>query len=143
MPAGFSTAALLLGISAMVDRALQVRLHYGDPGDGGLASPIAVADGYSHELVGRGGFTREGATGVRYSNAADVDFGAAAGGNWGDGTADQPVSWISLWYDADNVSGVAPDTWFGNFRLSSAQQVNDGDPFVIRRNTIDIVSMNA
>ena len=143
MPAGLSINALLLGVGAMVDQALQIRLHYGDPGAAGTTNGIDASNGYVHELVAKGGFTREGATGVRYSNTADVDFGSASGGAWGDGTNTQSVSWISVWYDADNDAGVAPDTWFGNFRLSSAQQVNDGDPFVIRRRTIDIVSMNA
>jgi len=141
MPAGLSNNALLLGLTEIADRTLQVRLHYGDPGNAGTDNGIDESNAYAHVVVARNGFTQE--TGVtRFSNTNDVTFADADGGNWGDGSSDQEVGWLSLWYDADDKTNTVPgdfDTLLGNFELRTTQLVQDGDPFVLRRRTIDLV----
>lgn len=147
MPQGFSAAARLLAVQLLANRSIQVRLHYGDPGSAGTSNGIAAANGYAHVHIAQGGMTREGSgTTSRFSNTADINFAAASGGNWGDGSSDQAVSWISLWYDADDDDNIISgnfDTHMGSIELASSQQVNDGDPFVIRAMTLDLFTSNA
>lgn len=146
MPAGFSPAARLLAIQLLTNRSIQVRLHYGDPGNAGTSNGINVSNGYAHVHIIQGGMTREGTGDTsRFSNTSDINFAAASGGNWGDGSSDQPVSWISLWYDADDATNTISgnfDTFMGAIELASSQQVNDGDPFVIRAMTLDLFTSN-
>lgn len=147
MPTGYTNTSRLLALSLLVNRTIQVRLHYGDPGSAGTSNGIAVSNGYAHVHIAQGGVTREGtgSDGARYSNTADITYAAASGGNWGDGSSDQPVSWVSLWYDANdptNTNSGNFDTHMASLELASSQQVNDGDPFVIRQRTLDFTAMN-
>ena len=141
MPVGYSNDALELGLAAIVNRTIQVRLHFDDPGNDGTANPISPHGGYAHVHVAKNGFTRESA--ARFSNAADISFTAATG-TWGeDSSTPQDVSWLSLWYDADDADNTNAgdfDTHLGNFQFRTAQTVQNGDPFVIRQRTLDIVS---
>ena len=142
MPAGYSEAALELGLAAIVDRNIQVRLHYDDPGNDGTANGIDTThSGYAHVHITKGGFTRESA--ARYSNTNDINFAAATATLGSDSTTPQDVAWLSLWYDAnneDNTDVSMFDTHLGNFQFRTAQTVQNGDPFVIRQRTLDIVS---
>ena len=143
MPNAYSSNALMLAISELANRTIQVRLHYGDPGNAGTANAIHASNGYAHEILARGAITQE--SGSRYSNTADIEWNPASGGNWGDGSNDQPVSWITLWYDASDAANTDAnnfDTLMATLRLASSQQVNDGDPFVLRARTLDLVSLN-
>jgi len=147
MPNGYTNTARLLALSLLVNRTIQVRLHYGDPGSAGTSNGIDESNGYAHVHIAQGGITREGsgADAARYSNTADINYSAASTGNWGDGSSDQAVSWISLWYDADDATNTVAanfDTHMASLELASSQQVNDGDPFVIRQRTLDFTAMN-
>lgn len=165
MPAGFSDAAMEIGLAEQVNRSFLVRLHTGDPGNPVGTAPLTLStvsnlvaagtNGYQPEFIAQGGITAEASGSAaaqamesRYSNSADVDFGtAASGGGWGS------ISWISLWYDADDPDAGDPgsttadqnmfSTHFANVQLQTAQTVNANDPFVIRARTIDFVNRNA
>lgn len=138
MPAGFTNDGLLFMLADSFGAyAVQVRLHYGDPGVAGTANQIQ-GTGYANQLVASGGFTREGATGAKYSNTADVAFTVSAGGAWGDGTNEQAIEWYSLWIDADDDAGSAPDTFVGAGRFSNSQTVRSGDPFDVQQRSLDL-----
>ena len=157
MPAGFSDAAREIGMDAMTARTFWIELHTDDPGNPDAATPLTRAtiangitagtNGYYGQWISKTGFVVEGTltTEARYANATDVDFGTAAGGTWGS------ISWISIWYDANDedaanpgtTSSAAFDTLFCVMQLQTAQTVNDEDPFVIRASTIDLISRNA
>ena len=163
MPAGYTDAARRLGLAAQIDRTFWIELHTTDPGDPNAAVPltrtaalsaggIAVGhNGYYGQWVARNGFTVEGAltTEERYSNSSDVDFGTAD--NDEDGNGWGTIGWITIWYDANGqatadpgqASSTAFDTHFCTMQLQTPQAVGNGDPFVIRANTIDLISRNA
>ena len=160
MPAGYSDAALELGAAAMVNRSFVVELHTGDPGTatGTAITRANVANKVDHEhngyyaqyLAQNTGVTAEGssATEARYSNAADIDFGSANSDDdtngWGN------IQYATLWYDANAPGAADPgtssptafDTLFAIFALATSQTVGNGDPFVIRSRTMDIVAQN-
>ena len=142
--AGYNDVYLDLIAQLATDRTFQVRLHTGDPGDEGTASPVAAENGYEHQVIPKdsaGSVTKE-ATG-RYSNSADVDFGAASSAD--DNTGWGTINWITVWYDANDPANTVAgnfDTLAGKFQLATAQQVNTNDPFVIRQRTIDFVAQN-
>ena len=161
MPAGFTDAAREIGLDAMVDRTFWIELHTDDPGNPNAGTPLsrttaanritAGNNGYYGQWVARGGFIAEGslATEARYSNQQDVDFGSATSAN--DNTGWGEVSWITIWYDngapatgdPGQADSSAFDTLFAVMQLQTAQTVGTGDPFVIRANTIDLISRNA
>ena len=161
MAAGFSDAALELGIKEMVNRTFWIELHTADPGDpvGNAALTRASVAGlitrgnnnYYGQHVAAGGFIIEGTSTseARYANSADVDFGTADAGE--DNTGWGTIGWISIWYDADDAAAADPgqgdpavfDTLFSVMQLQTNQAVGNGDPFVIRANTIDLISRNA
>ena len=144
MPAGLTNNALLLGITEMVNRTFQARLHYSDPGDAGTANPISADHAYEHVTIAKGGIVREGTTGARFSNQNAISWAAASGGSWGsDATTAAAVTWVTLWYDADdpdNVNSALFDTLFGSWQLNLARRIDDGDTFIIRANGMDVVS---
>ena len=111
MPEGYTEQALLYALEGIVGRNLQIRLHYGDPGDDGTENAIALVNGYEHLTVRSSQLTREGTTGARYTNNADALRSVEAlGGNWGrDADTDDPISWISIWTDADNPANTDAD----------------------------------
>ena len=161
MPAGFTDAARRLGLAAQINRTFWIELHTADPGNPNAATPLtrtsaagriaAGTNGYYGEWVANGGFVIEGTsdTEERYSNSADVDFGSAdASSNtngWGS------IGWITIWYDANGAAAADPgdgdssafDTLFCVMELQTSQTVGNGDPFVIRAGTIDLISRNA
>lgn len=141
MPASWTEDARLLAVGHLADRNIQLRLHYGDPGNAGTSNQIS-GDGYAHATIARGGMTREGVTNARYSNTAAVDW-AAASGDWGDGTDPQPVSWVSVWYDADAPAGSGYDTLLASFQIRSPQTVRNGDPFQIRARELDLIAVTS
>ena len=157
MPAGFTDAIREIGLFAQVDRSLWVELHTDDPGNPNAATPLTRTtianritpgtNAYYGKYIAKGGMVVEGSSSAeaRYANNADVDFGSASGGVWG------TISWISIWYDANDAEATDPvrgdstkfDALFAIMQLQTPQAVGDGDPFVIRANTIDLVSQNA
>ena len=163
MPAGFTDAAREIGMDAMTDRTFWIELHTTDPGNPNASTPltrtaalsaggIAVGhNGYYGQWVARNGFVVEGtaSTEARYANQNDVDFGSADNGEdqngWG------TIGWITIWYDANGqatgdpgqTSSAAFDTHFCTMQLQTEQAVGNGDPFVIRASTIDLISRNA
>ena len=157
MPAGFTDAAREIGLREQVNRSFWVELHTDDPGNPNAGTPLtrttaanriaAGTNGYYGQYIARNGMVVEGTltTEARYANQTDVDFGSASGGGWG------TISWITIWYDADDAAATDPgtnastkfDTLFAIMQLQTPQAVTDGDPFVIRANTIDLVSQNA
>ena len=143
MPAGITDNALILGLAEMADRAFQGRLHYGDPGANGTENPIS-GNGYDHLTIARGSFTREGATGARFSNTNSLNWPTASGGAWGRSASNpDDVAYITLWYDESDPTNTVPanfDTLFATFQLTSPQRINDGDPFIIRAREMDLVS---
>jgi len=161
MPAGYADAAIELGLREMVNRTFWIELHTDDPGNPVATTPLtrttiahritAGMNGYYGQWVAKNGFIVEGssATEARYANSADVDFGSANNDN--DNTGWGEVSWMSIWYDASNADAANPnqgdssafDTLFSIMQLQTAQTVGDGDPFVIRANTIDLITRNA
>ena len=163
MAAGYSDAALELGLKEMVNRSFWIELHTADPGNpvastpptrSNIGSGIAAGNnGYYGQHIAQGGVTIEttasSGSESRYSNSGDVDFGSATSSTdtngWGE------IGWISIWYDADDEDAADPgtanssafDTLFAVMQLQTAQTVGNGDPFVIRANTIDFISRNA
>ena len=161
MPAGYTDAALEIGASAMVNRTFLIELHTADPGNPVANTPPTrttaagkITNGHNNyypKWVAKGGFDAEGssATEARYSNSADVEYRNADNGEdengWGS------VEWITIWYDADDADAADPgtgnsaafDTLFSVMQLQTAQTVGNGDPFVIRARTIDLISSNA
>ena len=163
MPAGFTDAARRLGLAAQIDRTFWIELHTSDPGDPNASTPLTRAaalnaggiavgnNGYYGRWVARNGFGIEGtsATEERYSNSNDVDFGSA--NNDDDNNGWGTIGWITIWYDANGQATANPgtnssaafDTHFCTMQLQTNQAVGNGDPFVIRANTIDLISRNA
>ena len=161
MPAGFSDAIREIGLRAQINRSVWIELHTDDPGNPNATTPLTRQtiqngitvghNGYYGQHVAQGGFIVEGSatTEARYANSADVDFGSADAdedtSGWG------TVSWISIWYDADDEDAADPgtssstafDTLLAVMQLQTPQAISDGDPFVIRANTIDLLLRNA
>ena len=161
MPAGFTDAARRLGLAEQVNRTFWIELHTADPGNPNAATPPTRAaatgriapgtNGYYGQWVARGGFIVEGTsdTEERYSNREDVDFGSADASDNANGWG--TIGWITIWYDADAPAAADPgqadstafSTLFAIMQLQTDQAVGNGDPFVIRANTIDLISRNA
>ena len=161
MAAGFSDAALTLGLREMVNRTFWIELHTADPGDPVANTPLTRAsvagritpghNGYYGQWVPQNGFIVEGtsATQAKYSNDDDVDFGTADNSTNASGWG--LIGWISIWYDGNAPAAANPgqgnssafDTLFSIQQLQTNQQVNTNDPFVIRADTIDLIGQNA
>ena len=161
MAAGFSDAIMTVGLREMVNRTIWIELHTADPGDPVASTPItrstgagritAGLNGYYGQWVAKGGFIVEGtsATQARYSNDDDVDFGTATNSSNANGWGN--IGWITLWYDGNDADAADPgtgnssafDTLLAVMQLQTAQTVNTNDPFVIRADTIDLISQNA
>ena len=165
MAAGFTDAAMTIGLNAMVNRSFVIELHTDDPGNPVATTPLNRAtiankvttanNGYYPEYVAQGGFVPESssdaAVEARFANNADIDFGSATAAD--DNTGWGNVGWISIWYDADVPAAADPgtntgsinafDTLFAVMELQTAQNVNTNDPFVIRANTVDLINRNA
>lgn len=142
MPIGITNDALILGLVAITNRTIQVRLHYDDPGTNGTDNEIARENGYARLMIARAGFSRESTSDIRYSNTQQISFGPATG-DWGDGTDNQTVSWLTLWYDRNdptNTDDATFDTLLSTHEFHTSQQVTTGNPFVIQAHGIDLVS---
>ena len=144
MPQGISETGLILQLTGIFNRTLQARLHYGDPGANGTANGLAAVHGYAHVTLAKNAFTREGTTGARFSNAANIEWPDANGGAWGSSaTEPKDVAWLTLWYDASDVDNTVTgnfDTLLATFQMRTPRRVNDGDSFIIEAREMDVVS---
>ena len=161
MPAGFSDAIREIGLAAQLNRTIWIELHTADPGNPNAATPLtrttvtgritAGTNGYYGRWVAQGGFIVDGTsnTEARFANSADVDFGTANSDDNANGWG--TIGWITLWYSSASPTQGNPaqgnsaafNTLLAVMQLQTEQAVGNGDPFVIRANTIDLILRNA
>lgn len=94
--------------------------------DGGGGTEVADANGYARVAVA----TASGWTGAGGStdNAADIDFGAASGGDWG------TVTHVAVTDSATHGAG----NFYVHGSLAAAKTVQDGDSFKFAAGDLDV-----
>lgn len=111
-------------VSPLIGQRIQVRLHTGDPGVGGLSDEAAEVSPAVVQVADWGGFGDHTPTqdyGGRFVETEEVaDFGTASG--------TETVSWCSLWHedDPDGAPGTY-DVWLMNIELKAPRTYSEND----------------
>lgn len=111
----------MLGAGAtLVGGSVDIALSKADPGDDGTGLDEPVGNGYARVAVTNNGTEWPAAVSGVKSNANQVVFPAASGGNWGT---------ITHWAMFDGATQIANGILDNGSGIAQARQVNDGDTF--------------